>query len=153
MWGGRPRPRRTPRSGSSRKAEAGPTRASAAGRGPAPYGAVRSGRCSGPYLNREDGLVVEGGGGELVLVAKNRAHHFGGRTGAVGAQNLRQAALAILVAGGVQIIGDAVGVEHHGVAGHGMEHHFLILALVEQTERNTLDAQIQDVASAADHGW
>ena len=53
---------------------------------------------------------------KLVQLLEDRGDQFAGRVLAVRAHHLRQAAAAEFVAGGVQVVGDAVGIEHQGVA-------------------------------------
>src|SRR5579883_3202596 len=84
------------------------------------------------HLERHHRLVVEGRHRELVERGENRGGQGGGGEMAIAPDDVGEAAAAELVAGGVQMIRDAVRVEHHRVAGAGIEMDFLVLARVEQ---------------------
>src|ERR1035441_7572468 len=79
------------------------------------------------HLHHEDALVVEGHGGELVQLFEDLQNQAVSRGIAVRPYHLREACAAEFRARRVEVIGDAVGVENNGVAGLGLERHFLIL--------------------------
>ena len=65
---------------------------------------------------------------------------------------LRQPAAAKLVARRAQVVCDAVGVKHDGVARLGLEDGFVVLALLQQAQRHAFHADVQDLGAPANHG-
>ena len=70
---------------------------------------------------------------------------------AQAAQHAREMAAAVLFAPAVQLIVDAVGIEHHQIAWLGLEVHLFVFAIVQQSGGHAFTLGLM-ISPAADHG-